>query len=356
MQPSGKRQEHNRIMKPIRKIGIKLFLVIGGWFYILSPIVIRFFPEHFITIGIYGLLDTQREYAMDDHTDNRILIIGDSLAQVSYLPSALSSDTYNYGIGNESLIDGYYRLLEYLENHEKPEYIFCSYNPTEFGKQNSFWDTAMYQHGLSADVIKKVIQDIEKYDLDSGLERKNMCLQAMAYYYGFHPNSVILCLKGIYKDIFMDESCYERYITQREWVTEHKGHWKHYMEGGAGDDINGVASSQVEKFKVTDVADRYLRKILDLCVKEGIQVFIETIPFNRSSYLKMNSAYQSSYEEYWDMIRTDYSEGGVTVNSHITYYDDRYFADSIHFNLDGTNKFSKYIRKKYSDIFSAETI
>lgn len=326
------------------KLLLKLLLVLGTPLFVASSIALNAFPEHF-TIGIYGLLDAQRDYAQNDHTYNRVLVIGDSIAQSAYFPEILSEDTYNMGIGNETPVDGYYRLLKYLENHPKPEYMICSYNPSELITQNAFWETTMYERGITLEQARAIIRDAPNYKEDSDILRENMLLQVLAYQCGFHVDSVKMVIKGIIKNM-SNESCYENYCNQYEWVTAHRGHWKHYMSGGSGSDLNRTVS---RSFTVTEMGDCYMRKIIDLCIAEGITLIYETVPINRSSYERINPEYRRGYESYCAALARDYPE--LTINSQIEYYDDSYFCDALHFNMNGTKRFSNYIREKYSYIF-----
>ena len=329
------------------KIILKLLIVLGTPVFLFSSIALNFFPEHF-TIGIYGLLDTQRNYLQNDHTSNRVLIIGDSIAQSAYLPEILSDDTYNLGIGNETPVDGYYRLTEYLENHPKPDYILCSYNPIELVKQDAFWTTTMYERGITFEQAKAIVQDARHFNADSGIIRDHMLLQAWAYQYGFHIDSAKMVLKGIAKNA-TDETCYENYRNQCEWVTAHKGHWKHYMSGGSGTDINGNVANP---FAVTEMGDCYMRKIIDLCQENDITIIMETVPINHSSFAAMIPEYRNGYESYCRTLAQDYPD--LIINGQIAYYDDACFCDSLHFNADGTEKFSYAIREKYSYIFEED--
>ena len=323
---------------------LKLFLVLGTPMFLFSSMALNFFPEHF-TIGIYGLLDTQRDYAQNDNTFNRVLIIGDSIAQSAYLPELLSRDTYNMGIGNETPIDGYYRLCEYLENHPKPDYILCSYNPIELITQDAFWSTTMYERGITLKQALAIVNDAKDFSADSGILRDNMPLQVLAYQYGFHVDSVKMILKGMIKNT-TKETCYENYCNQREWITAHRGHWKHYMSGGSGSDINATVS---RTFAASEMGDCYMRKIIDLCETEGIALIIETVPINSSSFKTMDPGFRDDYAAYWDTLCHDYPD--LTVNSEIGFYDDSFFCDALHFNMAGTEKFSNYIREKYDYIF-----
>ena len=331
-------------MEKFFKLATKLFLVLCAPLFLCSSILLNFFAEYF-TIGIYGVLDTQRNFAENDCSYNRVLIIGDSIAQSAYFPCDLSADTYNLGIGNATPVDGYYRLCEYLENHPRPEFIFCSYSPSELIQQNGFWSTTMYERGITLKQALAIVTDAKNFSPDSGILRDNMQLQVLAYQYGFHIDSVKLVLNGILKNA-TQETCYENYCNQREWVSANRGHWKHYMAGGSGSDVYGVVSGV---FTVSQMGDCYMRKIIDLCSAQGIDLIIEIVPINESSYKTVSPEFKESYELYWGNLSSNYPD--ITISSEMKFYEDSFFCDSLHFNMEGTKRFSNYIREKYSYIF-----
>ena len=72
-------------------------------------------------------------------------------------------------------------------------------------------------------------------------------------------------------------------------------------------------------FPVTDMADAYLRKIIELCQENDICLIYETIPFNQSTYENTNPRYIESYRDYWEGIASEYTN--IIVNSDISFYD-----------------------------------
>ena len=315
---------------------------------IFSMIATNYYPAYFLGAG-YGKWCAQNDYAARDYSYNRVLIIGDSLAQVSYMPSELSPDTYNYGVGNENPVDGYYRLVWYLANHPKPEYIICSYNPEEFSTQGGIWQTTIGLHTLPYSLSKMIIDDARNYSSDSGLLIDNATVQLWAYYFGIHPDSIRRVFRGMMYNLFSG-SCYENYVEIYNWIAEHNGHFGHKTDGDPPDSVHKTISPKgYEQFVVTDIADAYMRKIIELCIDSDIKLIVETVPYNKSTYDVLEPLFFSSYRGYWEQLQSEYPE--LVVNSDITYYDSYLFGDTVHFNPEGTCKFSKFIRNKYAYIF-----
>ncbi len=332
------------MLKLCRKLMlISLVIIIPTIF---SFVATTFFHEYFAN-GEYAIVDVQNEYEKNDHTYNRVLIMGDSVAQSSYIPKDLSNDVYNLSLGGETPVDGYFRLAEYLENHEAPEYLFCSYNPSEFSTPRFIWKGIISSTGIPLDMAMKIMEDAKNYE-DSELNRDHSKLQALACHYGVYPDSVVANIKALFYNIFQG-SCYERYVEQRDWVIEHRGQWPYYTKGGKNDDVRKLPMLKDGSFYAADMMETYMKRIISLCEEKGIAFIYETVPFNESSYNHVDPIYKESYAAFWRNISKEYPN--ATLNGDICFYSDIYFSDNCHLNLDGADKFTKHIREKYSDIF-----
>lgn len=98
------------------------------------PIVILFqlycaaFPMLYMD-GEYAMYKQQKDYISKNKDYNRVLILGDSRAKASFMPSQLGDSVYNIALGGISPVESYYMLKEYLENHQAPEYLVLAYAP-----------------------------------------------------------------------------------------------------------------------------------------------------------------------------------------------------------------------------------
>ena len=208
-------------------------------------------------------------------------------------------------------------------------------------------------HVMSLDMASEIISDAKNYDADAGIYRKDWRTQLLMDHFGLSPAVITLTGKGLIHNLF-DGNCYDSNQETYDWIVTHNGHWKHYMAGGSGSDVHkAIANKNCTSFPVTEMADAYMKKTAALCEKLGIQLIYETIPFNKSTYVRTDPRFFTSYSAYWDQFQEEFPD--VIVNSEVACYDDKYFGDEFHFNSEGTEKYTQYIREKYDYIFDEET-
>ena len=94
-------------------------------------------------------------------------------------------------------------------------------------------------------------------------------------------------------------------------------------------------------FVVSDIIDLYLRKMIEMCRENGIQVIIEQLPMNETSYGILQPDFKTHYKEYMMGLAVAYPDLRVAIKPYC--YNNEYFGDADHLNEKGCRVFSQYI-------------
>ncbi len=326
----------NKLTKFILKSALFLFPIVT--FCVAVPILIPKFPMRFLD-GEYALYRQQKDYIFNNDDYNRVIITGDSKAKAAFLPKLLSNDTYNIALGGLTPLENYYYLKEYLENSAIPETVFISFNPFHYMTFDTFWTRSVYFHRLTENDLKDTYETALLYkDTDYILTNFDKNTFEYKYY------SVKKYGKTFIKSFFEDRN--KKNMDMYNDMYETKGQ----VYFGTAEYCDGWSQeAQVKNFEVLDIIDCYLHKTIDMCLDYGINVIIETIPMNKATYDECYKSYLSDYSNYMKKLQEKYPQ--IIVNTELYYYDNEYFGDSAHFNHKGTEKYSKYIKEKYSEVF-----
>ena len=326
----------NKIKKFILKSALFLLPIVA--FCTAVYVTFAKFPMRFFD-GEYAMYQQQKDYIYNNNDYNRVLIIGDSKAKAAFLPSLLSDETYNLSLGGITPLENYYYLKEYLENRQAPKTVFISFNPFHYMTFDTFWTRSVYFHRLSendlADIFKTSLPYEDTDEILTDFDKK-----ALEYKY----YSVKNYGKAFAKSFFEDR--YKKNSDMYNDMYETKGQ-VYFGTSEYCDDLSQEA--QVENFEVLDIIDCYLHKTIDMCLDYGINVIVDTIPMNQATYEACTQSYLSDYSDYMNSIQSEYPQ--ITVVTDLYYYDNEYFGDAAHFNAKGTEKYSKYIKETYPEIF-----
>ena len=317
---------------------LALFLIPIIAFCIAVPIAMSQFPMRFFD-GEYAMYQQQKDYIYNNNDYNRVLITGDSKAKAAFLPALLSDETYNLSLGGITPLENYHYLKEYLENCQVPETVFISFNPFHYMTFDTFWTRSVYFHRLSEEDLADIYETSLPYkDTDEILTDFDKKVLEYKYY------SVKNYGKAFVKSFFEDRN--KKNSDMYDDMYETKGQ----VYFGTAEYCDGWSQeAQVKNFEVLDIIDYYLHKTIDMCLDYGINVIIETIPMNKATYDVCTKNYLSDYSNYMKNLQSEYPQ--IIVNTDLYYWDNEYFGDATHFNVKGTEKYSKYIKEKYPEIF-----
>lgn len=289
----------------------------------------------------YVLYQHQKNYIFENDDYNRVIISGDSKPQCAFLPSLLSDDTYNLSLIGVTPLENYYYLKEYLENHMSPETVFISFTPYHFMRFDSFWQRSVYFHRLSdkdLDEIYNIASECnDAGDIINDFDRE---LKLYNYYsakkYG----------KALIKSLFENRRTENLKMYQSLYDTKGQS----YIGKADYSDALNFEVDYVD-FEPYDVLDYYFRKTINLCLEYNTNVIVINIPMNKATYDACNESYLTDYDNYMNNIQMEYPQ--ITVDMDLNYWDNEYFGDFAHFNKKGAEKFTKYIKEKYTGCFAS---
>ena len=328
------------MQKKLSRFSLKLALFLAPIlaFCVAVPIAMSNFPMHFFD-GEYAEYQQQKDYIYNNNDYNRILITGDSKAKAAFLPAILSDDAYNISLGGLTTLENYYYLKEYLENRQVPETVFISFSPFHYMTFDTFWTRSVYFHRISENDLNDIYETALLFD-DTEEILTDFDKKVLEYKYYSVKNYGKAFVKSFFEDRYtINSDIYHNMYETKGQVFFGKEECSDNFSQEVGD-IN---------FKPLDIIDYYLHKTIDMCLDYNINVIVDTIPMNKASYNACYKSYLSDYSNYMKNLQSEYPQ--IIVNTDLYYYDNEYFGDAAHFNLKGTEKYSKYIKEKYPEIF-----
>ncbi len=272
-----------------------------------------------------------------------VLILGDSTANAFYIPEVLSSSTVNLALPASSTADGYYTLVDYLNNNNAPKDVFISYMDYHLQDDVINWDVGNYIHKYSIEQNQEILDNLNEYAVAdvSELAAEDYWKEVKLYHY-YAPQKyahAIMC-SVLEKRGEKNKNKYEE-ITIRSGRYSSITNSQYEPEGDIG----------YSDYEVTAFNELYYRKILDLCQNNDINVHIIKLP------LATNSGYLDDYEEevedYYNDLLEDY-ENAEFYWFHTTYQLE-FFYDQYHPNNHGAFRFSRELKELYPEVFEEET-
>lgn len=313
----------------VRIIGLTIIVLI------VLTICIVSLPESWYMDGEYSSWIQQKDYIYSDNDNSEVIFLGDSRMKAAVNPMIIDDAAYNLALGGGTSIEMYYTLVNYLEHHPCPKKVIIGFAPIHYTSAEVYYKRSLYFHYLP---ISNVIES--QYNIFK--ENKIPIQQQIKGWLDVIQYTMRMPTK--YYRTIIESKLARAEVNTREYekVFMCRGHRlfgiKNYHNG-----LNQEAKA--EGFVFMPVQDYYLRKILDICHANEIPVFIEQLPMNPASYNKMiSNGYYKGYCAYLEELsKLPY----VAINKNILCYDADMFGDSNHLNLNGSKKFSMYIKEKY---------
>ncbi|MCR5734570.1 MAG: hypothetical protein K6G22_08200 [Lachnospiraceae bacterium] len=267
------------------------------------------------------------------------VIIGDSRAMADLIPEKLSDDTVNLAVGGATAIEMYHTLKDHFDNVGVPDTVIIMFAPFHYSYMDNFWTRTVYFHHLKIpDVIK--------------LYTEGRRLKADAFYDGEHDLfdliSCYLYLPDSYLPALLNSKFFGRYETNRseyDTIARNKGHGLFGTLDGCSD-LNYEASyTEMKMDGDHPLIDLYMRKILDLCSENSVNIILSQPPMNETSYGALHGDYTSQYSEYINGL-SSYYNGGI-FETEIPEYENKYFGDSSHLNAAGAEIYTEDFAVRY---------
>lgn len=267
------------------------------------------------------------------------VFLGDSTANAAYVPEVLSDASINLSLGSITPMEAYYILQDWMEHNEAPKTCYISFLDYHMKDTGTFWIRTMYTHRFRMDQNLEMLKEILKYGEGTSIETDHYVTDFIAYELRL-PNKYITSLMNAGFN-----QRYEENVKARALSALHGGR---YIARGTQE----YETSKVIKFKnfeVHPLFDRYYRRLIELCMEHDIQVRLVKLPLPENE--KFTENYKEEFGNYYDRLKEDYPD--ITVDW-IPTYKQEYFADRNHVNSHGALRFSREMKARYPEDFTAE--
>jgi len=296
-----------------KKFIITLCLTFGLLFLIYSVIVLN-----------YKMLYMTREYPMWLHVKNimntptedkkQLLVIGDSRAKAGFIPNEIKEfSSINLSLGGGTPLEGYYILIKYLKNNPAPEHLILSYTAYHLMDRSNYWNRAVAYDFLN----DKDYQEIEKRAKE--FNEKSIVRADKSYW--DYKNPII------YRGNFRNGIINKRWTNNKKFLKESIEAQGHHYFGTRAFSTRLNTDTKQKKFKPSKLQDYYFRKLLTLAEKSRINLYFFIMPFNKSSFDKINKSYVTDFTYYLKVISSDYP---LKICNQLGFMENHNFGDSSH--------------------------
>lgn len=289
-------------------------------------------PEEKYMQGEYGAWMQQKDYATCRHDKSEIILLGDSRMKIGIAASGLSDDTYNLSLAGSNPIDMYYTLKRYLNAGNIPQKVFIGFAPKHFTFYENYTNRGLFFHYYDDAEMAEINARILQYEgIDYSRE---------VYKYKFRSPSVYLTA--------LLHSLKEDREQQNKSLYDELSHNKGTLNlSGKKDDGSAVIPEECKEkdFKIKKILDYYLCETINMCKERDVPVYVLQLPMGQKGLeILKSTGYMTYYESYMQSIA---DRTGIDVEITIPAYEDKYFADNSHLNVDGQKKYTDEVKRKY---------
>ena len=268
------------------------------------------------------------------------IILGDSMANAAYMPEILSDTTINLSLGGMTPVENYYVLQDWLTTHTAPKVCYMSFQDAHMIMEDCFWTRTMYTHRFRKEQNQEILRTAEIFREPTILT--DSYKEDFISYELFLPNKYIASI--------MNSGFNLRYEKNLETQRIDELHRGRYVARGA-DEFEGGKRVKLDEFYANPLFEDYYRRLIAMCVENGIQVRIVKLPHPEN--VGFTEEYIAQFNEFYENLKSEYPE--ITVDW-ITTYDSKCFVDANHLNTYGAFKLSSEIRELYPEDFGTEPL
>lgn len=228
--------------------------------------------------------------------------------------------SYNFAHDNDSYNQMYYKLLYLLENNEKIDYLIIG--------------TDYFQFSFLSDTRNYIYSELFPEEYSADYENTSWLESKEAYYTRLwinKQNAILSCIQYILKR------------PEPEIVNYQKANGQYVVDGEA--DPNAIIDRD---YTVLDVQYDYFLRIIELCEKENIQLFVIMPPLWEGE-IKTHS--DQERREFNNMINdalseTDYRNNYINYSEEMGVSSYQDFIDVTHLKPTTADEFSQYINDR----------
>ena len=260
------------------------------------------------------------------------IILGDSRAMADLVPSEFDTDTVNLAVGGATSIEMYYTLNSYIKNNGCPENIIVMFAPFHYSIIDNFWTRTAYFNYLSVSDMSELFSYAKACNSET-LIKKGYKDDLLSYRLRF-PDKYLPAL--------INSELIGRYSENSEEynkISADSGYGEFGTAKGCSDLNYETGYEQMHRTGDALLLDVYLNKLLCLIEENNLNAVLTIPPMNESSYNNLKPSYKDDFYSYLKNIKS--SHPGISVETKIPVYDDKYFGDSSHLNNEGALLFTK---------------
>lgn len=269
------------------------------------------------------------------------IILGDSVANAAYIPELLSDHTINLAMGGTTPVENYYVLQDWLKNNRAPKTCYISFMDFHLQMEDCFWKRTMHFHRFRTKQNLEILREAAKYQETSIVTEKYM--EDFISYELYLPNKYITSLMNAGFN-----QRYEENAAMQQMDDLHRGR---YIAAKSTVEFTSTDTFVTSEFYVNPLFDKYYRKLIELCIENGIQVYIIKLPV--SDNFVFEKEYISDFQIYYGNLMKRYPKLMVV---RFPVYEKKYFVDGTHMNMHGALRFSKEVKELYPEEFEEERL
>lgn len=269
-----------------------------------------------------------------------VIVLGDSDTNAAYVPELLSDGTINLALAGLTPLQNFYTLQEWLEHNEPPKVCYISFNDEHLRYFDGFWERGLFFHRYS--LKENVAMLCSAREVGNPHIWDGHTIWDLISYEAWLPNK--------YMTAFMNAGANQRRawnITNTALTELHRGRYvgRTVAKYSQAEDIT------VNVFSVEPPFSNYYKKMIDLCIENGIQVRLIRLPLP-DNYVFTEEYYEAFYA-YYAALQAEYPE--VTIDFFPLYEKDD-FMDMHHMNSYGGLRFSTELKMLYPEDFGDEPL
>lgn len=307
---------------------------------ILVWIFIAAFPVYYMD-GEYSYFTQVKEYRLGQSNLSPcdILILGDSRAKSALIPDEISDSCISLAEGGSTSVEAYFTLKDYIEHMGAPKKVLLTVSSYHFTSFDGFWTRSVYFDFLSSKQAAEVINTAKGFGEQAALKEAGGDSLLTLFEYKIksptkYMSPVINSFGENRKEI--NEEAYQEMLDSKGF--------KSFVSWWPTS-----AEHDMESFEMLKTLDYYYRKIIDLCVENGIELYSLNTPLISTTFEDAKKI-SDPFSKYFKELKADYPESeypDVHIDTEFFSYDEQYFDDADHLNPKGAKKYTAWFCDTY---------
>lgn len=264
------------------------------------------------------------------------VILGDSTAMSSLMPSLMDGNCVNLAVGGATPIEMYYFMEEYLKNHEAPQKALILFGPFHYWHIDNYETRTVYFKAIPLSKLSELYENAKLCGA-STVWRKGLITDEISARCGL-PNKY---LPAITAARFTGR--YDTNTAAYADLVNSKGYGSFGKLTECYDRSYETSYEDMEIDGDARLITLYLQKLLRLCADSGIKVKLLQPAVNTATFDNLNEHYYGSYRNYIKQVSTVCP--GMEYETKLRSYDGKYFSDTSHLNKEGAQKYTEEIMK-----------